>query len=302
MLFMYAMRQSYTPRCGPAEGYSGAESSRSSYSALETIAYSASSVPHETYDPSEFLPFPAYAPALANTPFASYAAVFPALHSSAFSYGAQKEPQQLSYSMAHRSDESSAQLPIHREYHFNPTSFLKPGKEGKFVGRAEEIRPFVEEAFSKMCNEPFPNDMVLMVLDEKQFRAIAPHPGTVGLSINRRPHGLLSEIFVLNGSLGRVLLTIGHELGHVLSLPLGNPHDEEAKAYAFSLAWMHIVKEHNIAGLQNAFISEQPAENGLHNVAFAFVQQLLQQEKTAEEIHSSLIRREISVSTAPLAF
>src|SRR3989338_4089818 len=98
-----------------------------------------------------------------------------------------------------------------------------------------------------MINEPFPVDIVLSVLDEKQFRAIAPHPGTVGLSINRKPHGLLSEIFVLNGSLGRVLLTIGHELGHALSLPLSSPHDEEAKAYAFSLAWMNVIKEHNIA-------------------------------------------------------
>src|SRR3989344_3321651 len=299
---MYTMRQSYAPCDGPAEGYSGAESGRSSYSALETIAYSASSVPHETYEASEFLPFPAYAPALANTPFASYAAVFPALHSSALSYGTPKEPQQLSYSMAHRSEESPVHLPIHREYHFNPTSFLKPGKEGKFVGKAEEIRPFVEEAFSKMCNEPFPVDIMLGVLDENAFRKIASHPATVGVSINRKAHGLLSEIFVLNGSLGRVLLTIGHELGHDLSLPFARPHDEEAKAYAFSLAWMNVVKEHNIAGLQNAFISEQPAENGLHNVAFAFVQQLLQQEKTAEEIHSSLIRGELSVPEVPVAF
>ncbi|MDP3640296.1 MAG: hypothetical protein Q8R53_03790 [Nanoarchaeota archaeon] len=299
---MYAMRQSYAPCCEPAEGYFEAESGRSSYSALETIAYSASNAPHESYDTSEFLPLPAYTPAPAHPPAASYAASFPAFFSSALSYGASKEPQQLAYSMAQHREESPAQLPIHREYHFNPALFLKPGKEGKFVGKAEEIRPFIEEAFSKMFDEPFPVDIMLSVLDEKAFRKIAPHPGTMGLSINRKPHGLLSEIFVLNGSLGRVLLTIGHELGHALSLPLSSPHDEEAKAYAFSLAWMNIVKEHNIAGLQNAFINEQPAENGLHNVAFAFVQQLLQQEKTAEEIHSSLIHGEISVPEVPVAF
>ncbi len=296
------MRQSYGPCGEPAQSYSGTESGRSSYSSLETIAYSASSTPSETYTPSEFLPLPAYAPSSAHPPAASYAASFPAFFSSAISYGAQKEPHSTPYAMHHRSDESPGHLPIHREYHFNPISFLKPGKEGKFVGRAEEIRPFVEEAFSKMCHEPFPIDIMLSVLDENAFRKIAPHPGTVGLSINRKPHGLLSEIFVLHGSLGRVLLTIGHELGHALSFPLASPHDEEAKAYAFSLAWMRVVKEHNIAGLQNAFISEQPAENGLHNVAFAFVQQLVQQEKTAEEIHSSLIHGELTVPKVPVAF
>src|SRR3989338_821177 len=167
--------------------------------------------------------------------------------------------------------------PSHKEYHFQPEQFLKPGKEGKFVGQAEEIREFVEESFEKMFDTTFPEDIKISVCTEEQFRKLAPHPGTIGLSINRRKQGLLSEIFVLNGSLGRVLLTVGHELGHVFTHTLEHAQNEEAKAYAFSMAWMEVIKEHNIAGLQSAFVDESPAHNGLHDVAFGFVSQLLKE-------------------------
>ena len=126
---------------------------------------------------------------------------------------------------------------------------------------------------------------------------IAPHPGTIGLSINRGKDGLTSEIFVLNDTLARVLLTLGHELGHVLTQTLDNPHDEEAKAYAFSLVWMKAIKEHDIAGLSDAIVTERPAENGLHNVAFGFVERLLQTGKEVGEIYVELIRKVISIIT-----
>ncbi len=184
------------------------------------------------------------------------------------------------------------------EYHFIPDDFLKPGKEGKFVGAAEEIREFVEEAFARMLDAPFPSSIKISVLDGEQFRALAPHPATVGLSINRRQQGLLSEIFVLNDSIGKVMLTVGHELGHVLTPTLGYKQDEEAKAYAFSLMWMKAIKEHNIAGLADAIVTECPAENGLHNVAFEFVEKLLKAGKKAGEIYTQLIRKILSVNGA----
>lgn len=182
------------------------------------------------------------------------------------------------------------------EYNFIPDNFLKPGKEGTFVGKAEEIKEHIEEAFEKMFNCPFPNDIKISVLDEKKFRKLSPGAGTIGLSINRRKHGLLSEIFVKNDYLARVMLTIGHELGHVLTETLTDAHSEEAKAYAFSLMWMQVIKEHNIADLQEAIILESPAENGLHNVAFAYVSKLIARGKKVRDVYLELVRRVCSVN------
>ena len=175
------------------------------------------------------------------------------------------------------------------EYHFNPTDFLKPGREGMFVGEVKLIKSHITETFEKMFNKPFPCDIKISVLDKEKFSKVAPGSSTIGLSFNRREHGLLSEIFVLNGSLARVMLTIGHELGHVLTKTLSNAHDEEAKAFAFSIAWMRIIQDNNIADLGASFVLENPAQNGLHNVAFNFVQKLIKEGKVAWEIYLELI-------------
>ncbi len=184
-----------------------------------------------------------------------------------------------------------------KNYHFIPDDFLRPGKEGIFVGKAEEIKSHIEEAFEKIFKVKFPNDVKISVLKEKEFRKINSSPGVMGLSINRKKQGWLSEIFVLEGSLGRVMLTIGHELGHVLTESLNNKHDEEAKAYAFSLEWMRVIKENNIGDLGGAIVMDKPAENGLHNVAFGFVSNLIKSGKRAWEIYLSLIRKIISVES-----
>ncbi len=184
-----------------------------------------------------------------------------------------------------------------QNYNFIPDNFLQPGKTGRFVGKAEEIKEFIEETFEKMFAERFPENIKISVLDNEKFRKLAPSPATIGLSINRGKQGLLSEIFVLNDTLGRVMLTIGHELGHVLSETLGNAHDEEAKAYAFSLAWMKTIKENNIAGLGNALILENPAHNGLHNVAFNFVHQLIRQGKDFWGVYRGLVKGMVRVGS-----
>lgn len=163
-----------------------------------------------------------------------------------------------------------------------------------FVGKAEEIREHIEQAFELMFHEAFPKDVKVSVLDEEKFRKLAPHPGTIGLSINRRTQGLMSEIFVKNDFLARVLLTVGHELGHVLTEQLTNAQDEEAKAYAFSLAWMRVIKENDIAGLKDAIVTERPAENGVHNIAFFFVEKLMNRGKRVWDIYGALISRKLS--------
>jgi hypothetical protein len=185
-------------------------------------------------------------------------------------------------------------MQTHQEYHFQPDNFLKPGTGSKFVGEAEEVREFVEETFEKMFNQPFPTDIKISVLNEKKFRKIAPNNSTIGLSINRRKHGLLSEIFILNDSLGRVMLTIGHELGHVMTETLSHGQDEEAKAYSFSYAWMEVIKQHNIANLGDALILEIPADNGLHDIAFRFVEKLRREGRNVWEIYEDLVEGKVS--------
>jgi len=243
-------------------------------------------------------------------PTVTYAQITPSFHSyTSFSslFPHSSPPQQSNYSYSpklHSYSKNQTQYhhpKIHQEYHFKPDSFLKPGKHSIFVGNAEQIRPYVEETFSLLFNTPLPENIKISICNEQEFRKIAPHHSTIGLSINRGAQGLLSEIFVLNDTLPRVLLTLGHELGHVLTKTLGNAHDEEAKAYAFSLAWMNSIKEHNIANLADCIITESPAHNGLHNIAFNFINTLLQSGKAAWHIYQELITKEITIKESFLS-
>ena len=206
------------------------------------------------------------------------------------SYGMEEQLQHKTYNV----NQNYKFLQTRQEYHFIPDNFLKPGKEGIFVGETKEIKEHIQEAFQKTMGEPFPSHIKISICGEKQFRKLAPSPATVGLSVNRSQHDLLSEIFVLNNYLGRIMLTIGHELGHVLTASLDTPQDEEAKAYAFSLAWMEVIKKHNIANLREAIVLDNPARNGLHDAAFDFVMEQ-KKEKEAWEIYLELVGKELSL-------
>ena len=182
------------------------------------------------------------------------------------------------------------------ELHFSPETFIAPGFVGQFVGSAGEIEHYIKEAFELTTGKSLPSNINISVLNEQEFRKIAPSQGTIGLSINRNHCGLVSEIFVLNSDIARVMLTLGHEIGHVFSPTLGNAQDEEAKAYAFSFMWMQKIQEHNIAGLQDAVVLENPAKNGLDDVALQFVANLAYQHSYSE-IHAGLVDRNISIAS-----
>ena len=177
------------------------------------------------------------------------------------------------------------------QYHFPVDDFIT-GKTG-FMGDAELLQSITEEAFEKTMHQPFPNDILITLADADALKQIHKdwHDTIQGFALNRKGHGI-SEVFVRKGELARVLLTLGHEIGHVLSQPLDNVWDEEAKAFAFSLAWMDAIKKHNIAELQ-AVINPRPAQNGLHNVAFDFVVQQVQNH-TPLQIFKKLITKEIT--------
>jgi hypothetical protein len=242
--------------------YSGLESIASSYSPQPF--YSAASMPQQTYTIT-----PSFTPSTLTTHTQTSYNPLP-------SYTIPQATYQL--------------ITPHKEYHFQPDNFLKPRKNAIFVNQANQIKPFVEETFEKMFNQPFPNDVAISILNEKEFRKVAPHPSTVGVSFNRKQHGLISEIFVLNDTLGRVMLTLGHELGHVLTETLEDPTLEEAKAYSFSFYWMEIIKKHNVANLGNSVILENPALNGLHDKAFELVLKEKKDNKSYYQIYINLLR------------
>lgn len=162
--------------------------------------------------------------------------------------------------------------------YFVPDLFLRPNREAtQFIGKAEEIREFIEEAFLKTAGFSMPKDIVINVLDSEKFnnlhflisRSSSDH--VLGFAINRTGTGLASEIFVRSDNLDRVMLVLGHEIGHVMNLSLNNIINEEAKAFAFTIAWMETIKEHDIAGIGKNIKLEAPATNGVHNVALEFV-------------------------------
>ncbi len=187
---------------------------------------------------------------------------------------------------------------IQREYTFVPDDFLKSGRKHQpFVGAAEEIEEAVKEAFRATLDEEFPTDIQISIMDEKDFRKHAPDPGVVGFSINRKDQGAASDVCILAAEKDRVMLTIGHEIGHVLSKTLKNKHSEEAKAFAFTRAWMNAIKENDIAGLGDAIVLENPSQNGLHDKACAFVAMMMHAGKDALKLYRELVNGWIEVSS-----
>jgi len=59
---------------------------------------------------------------------------------------------------------------------------------------------------------------------------------------------------------------------------------------------MKVIQENNIAGLNGAFITENPAKNGLHDVAWSFLCELLQKGKNAWDVYGDLIQGNVSVA------
>ena len=212
-------------------------------------------------------------------------------YSHSFSDLLYKVSEQVIYSAGHG---------MNKEYAFIPDDFLKPGRVPQpFVLEASHIEFYVKEAFHAVVGTAFPSDIRISVLDESEFRTLAPDPSCVGLSLNRKESGLVSDVFILAAPKDKVLLTAGHEIGHVLSRSLSHKHNEEAKAFAFTRAWMAAIKRHNIAGLGESIMIENPARNGLHDVAFAFVMKLISAGKDALDLYWELVKGNAEVEQCP---
>jgi hypothetical protein len=187
--------------------------------------------------------------------------------------------------------------------YFAADKFLVPGSTARFVGTAKEIEEDIKEAFRATTGEEMPNDIIVRVLDGAQFRkaheqhSSAWNESIQGFSINANSTGP-SLVFARADQLDRLMLTIGHEIGHVLTHTLKSPHDEEAKAFAFSLAWMNAIRDNNIAGI-GSHINPNPANNGLHDIAFNFVQRIIMAGASAWETFLQLAKGMLTINEQP---
>jgi len=181
-----------------------------------------------------------------------------------------------------------------------PEIFLNPTRpKTRFIDDNNEVRTIVEETFELMMKEKLPENISINILPFPEFKSLhsafgAWNNGILGFSIN----GNKKSIFVRENHLDALLLVIGHEIGHVLTDTLPNKHDEEAKAFAFSIEWAKTIKENNVANLSLNIKDEidfNPARNGLHDVAFGFVDFIIKKGKQAIDVHRDLIRGYLSV-------
>ena len=180
---------------------------------------------------------------------------------------------------------------------------LKPARPvTQFISDAEDVRDTVIETFHALTGKSFPDNLTISICSEdemkKAHRANSGtwHPGILGFAVNRHPFP--SSIFVMKGSLDEVMLTLGHEIGHVLTKRLENPVDEEAKAFAFELAWAKTIIENDIGCLARNFnVDFRPADNGIHDRAFNFVQDMITKGRLAMDLFWDIAHRIVKTKT-----
>ena len=193
------------------------------------------------------------------------------------------------------------------EMNFEPSNFIKVGFSSVFVGDASAIKADVKEAFLRLVGSDLPSNIIISIVSSLELRkrglgkgvqgngAFPAHGNSIsnvmGVSYNRSIFGM-SEVMVVSGSLASVMLTMGHELGHVFTPTLGEAWLEEAKAYAVSFAWMEIVRRFDIAGLGSAFVEYMPAMNGVHDKGYAYVMKKVRSGMSYWEVYLEIVGRE----------
>jgi hypothetical protein len=160
---------------------------------------------------------------------------------------------------------------------FLPEEFLMPSRPlTHFVFEAKNIMGLVEQAFFATTKQKLPENIMITVAARELLQQRLPqftNTAVVGLSLNNSTS--VSEIFVVSSSLDAVMITIGHEIGHVITSTLANQQQEE-KAFAFQAAWSRAIFENDIGGLRSCIKQDfSPARNGVHDFAFSLVKNIL---------------------------
>lgn len=187
-----------------------------------------------------------------------------------------------------------------KEYHATE-GFLKLYRpKTQFIEAAADIEDLVKETFRQTTRKELPDNIVIRVLEKDEMKAVHEQNGgqwsnTIqGFSINSNP---IKQVFVKQADLDKVMIVVGHEIGHVLTSSLSNAHDEEAKAFAFEFAWIEAIIKNNIGNLKaNLTLDMKPASNGLHDVASSFVKALLRKGKEAIEVYREIVGRVVTLT------
>ncbi|MBU4502576.1 MAG: hypothetical protein KKA79_08315, partial [Nanoarchaeota archaeon] len=198
------------------------------------------------------------------------------------------------------------QDPVKTYTHGSSNDFLKADRPiTRFVGKAEEIKEHIQEAFEKTTAQKLPEHIIINVVPKEELKRLHMKGGNqwsegiMGFAINKS----IPEVFIKENNMDQLMLTIGHELGHVFTKSLKNQHDEEAKAFAFEIAWIKAILENDIAGLKDSFTLDiNPAKNGLHDVAFDNVKKWLQKGKNAIDVYWDLVRGILKIDQTDYSF
>jgi len=183
------------------------------------------------------------------------------------------------------------------------TIFLNPERPiTQHIDNQEKIMSHIKKAFQKTTGKQFPEHAIkIAILSPEAFQEVHEanngtfSPAVQGFAVNSNSRAA-NKIFIKQNYLDSLMLTIGHEIGHIMSHTLPDETDEEAKAFAFSMAWMEAIKQNNIAGIAEC-ISPRPAKNGIHDKAFELVIEQAEQGKKAMEIFKEIVQGKISISS-----
>jgi len=188
-----------------------------------------------------------------------------------------------------------------RTYYFTPEIFLKPNRPlTQFINTTEQVQELIEETFSLMLGKKLPQNISIQVCTVEELRQIHSKFGSwsdniQGFALNNKK---LKQILVKNNHLDQLMLTIGHEIGHVYTSCLSNSHDEEAKAFSFTIEWTKTIKANNLGNLAeniNDSLDFKPARNGLHDIAFFFVNKLINNGLKPMQVHWDLVKGYVSL-------
>ena len=231
-------------------------------------------------------------------------------------YHASAENMQIEYSGQHKSplvysnnNYNPNETKATRTYYFTPELFLKPSRrETQIVDAIWQIKELIEETFAQMLSKKLPQNISINICNVEELKQIHSRfgswsEGIQGFAINAGKSKIfginsvdnkkLKQIFVKNNPLDALMLTIGHEIGHVYTNCLSNSHDEEAKAFSFAIEWAKTIKKHDIGNLADNIkddIDFNPARNGLHDIAFFFVKNLINNGLKPMEVHWDLVK------------
>ena len=201
-------------------------------------------------------------------------------------YATQPMRQPIYVCVNHSSGYANATAETRHIIFLNPVRAPTP-----FIGQAAEAEQHIKEAFRKTTGHELPQDINITIAPREELvrkNMAFLNDSVAGLSIHST-----REIFAIAGNMDEVMLTIGHELGHVIKKPARTAEEEEAKAFAFEAAWAKTIFEEDIAGLKGSINAAalQPAQNGLHDTAFNFVKN---NSESALELFNKISNGEIT--------